>query len=112
MIADMEDPPRVADDCPVAGDEYAVELVAYTGPRALRRLALTVAMALAAVVINDLGGPSVGQLVVRRRDGTEVLRIDAGNEEEAALLVGHVREQLATLSPDEFRERWDIGPSA
>jgi hypothetical protein len=37
-----------------------------------------------------------------------VLRVAAGASEEAAQTLRHVEEQLGTLSPDEFRDRWGI----
>jgi hypothetical protein len=108
----MDQPPPLADQ-PVAGDVYAVELAAYTGRKAVRRLALAVWMLVSNVLTGDVGGPSVGQVVVRHRgDGRAVMRLDAGGEEEAAGLVSHVREQLTTLSPEEFCERWNLDPDA
>lgn len=54
---------------------------------------------------------SAGTVVVRRRaDGVEVLRVDGGPAEETAQLLHHVREQLDTLSAEEFRDRWGIAP--
>lgn len=109
----MDQPANADGDSPLAGDVYSAELAAYRGTRAIRRLALTTWVLVSAFLTGDVGGPSVGQLVVRRQtDGREVMRIDAGNEEEAALLVSHVREQLATLTPEAFRKRWDVDPSA
>lgn len=50
-----------------------------------------------------------GDVVVRRRsDGVEELRVPAGPPEDAAPILDLVREQLETLSPAEFRERWGI----
>lgn len=56
---------------------------------------------------------SAGTVVVRRRtDGVEVLRVDGGPAEETAQLLHHVREQLDTLSAEEFRDRWGIAADA
>ncbi len=108
----MDQPPHAIEDRPVAGNVYSVELAADTGRKAVRRLALAAWVMVSTVVTGDVSGTSVGEVVVRRRsDGQEMMRVDAGAEEEAALLVSHVREQLATLTPEEFCERWDVDPS-
>jgi hypothetical protein len=65
------------------------------------------------IVGAALGGlldlSSAGTVVVRRRsDGVEVLRVDGGPAEASAQLLHHVREQLDTLSAEEFRDRWGI----
>ena len=52
---------------------------------------------------------SVGDMVVRRRhDGAEELRIYAGPPSVAAPMLHQVTDDLATLSPEEFREAWGI----
>lgn len=54
-----------------------------------------------------MGSPSVGDWVVRHRgDGHELFRVDAGDEEEAAVLRAELDRQLAELTPDEFAVRW------
>lgn len=109
----MSPPPRPTANQPLAGDEYFVELVAYTGRKQVRRFVLALGGMVSSVATGDVVGPSVGEAVVRRRaDRCSVTRIDAGTEEEAALLLGHVRDQLATLTPEEFRERWNLDPEA
>ncbi|WP_370249875.1 hypothetical protein [Nocardioides sp.] len=43
-----------------------------------------------------------------REDGALALIIPADDPEEAAFTLEHVREQLATLSPAEFRATWSM----
>lgn len=48
-------------------------------------------------------------VVVRHReDGALALTIPATDPEEAAFTLEHVRDQLATLSPAEFRATWSM----
>ncbi|WP_139981809.1 hypothetical protein [Nocardioides litoris] len=50
-----------------------------------------------------------GVVVVRRRyDGVAELRVPVAGAEDAAVLLDVVRDQLATLSPAEFRTAWGI----
>ena len=93
---------------PTAGDVYEHELTASRGGRVRRALS-----GVANAVVNVEGGPlelaSVGDVVVRRRaDGVEVLRVPAGPSEEAALTLEEIEEQLRSVTPDAFRERWGI----
>lgn len=96
-----------------AGDVYSVELAAYAGGKAVRQFLLRLVNLLSAPVSGWVDGPSIAQLVVRRRsDDVEVLRVDAGGEEGAGLLFHELRNQLETLTPDEFQDRWDVEPTA
>ena len=53
--------------------------------------------------------PSVGNLaVIRRVDGAFVVNVDAGTREHAADLLHLVREQLATMTVDQFERAWGI----
>ncbi|CAN5414344.1 hypothetical protein BH11ACT8_BH11ACT8_32400 [soil metagenome] len=48
-------------------------------------------------------------VVVRRRsDGVEELRVPVPAADDAPLILDVVREQLESLSPDEFRAAWGI----
>ena len=48
-------------------------------------------------------------IVVRRRsDGVEELRVPVPVADDAPTLLDLVREQLDSLSPDEFRAAWGI----
>jgi hypothetical protein len=52
---------------------------------------------------------SVGTLaVIRRADGAFVVNVDAGSREHADDLLQLVREQLATMSVDQFENAWGI----
>lgn len=75
----------------------------------LRRVLVGTVDLVAAMVGGLLELSSAGDvLVVRRSDEREVLRVPGGPPEEAAQLMHHVGQQLATLSPAEFRKRWGI----
>ena len=90
-----------------AGEAYAVALVEHRR-RGVRRLAVA-GWALAAIVAGWIDGPSVGEVVIRRRaDGAELHRTDAGDAEACALLLAHLQEQLATLSAAEFEDAWAL----
>lgn len=96
------------DATPLAGDLYEHQLEPPERGRVWRTL-----VAAADLVAASAGGllelSSVGDVVVRQRaDGMEVLRVPAGPPDEAAQVLEHLREQLATLSPGEFRERWGL----
>lgn len=92
-----------------AGEAYDVALVEHRR-RGVRRLAVA-GWALSATVAGWIDGPSVGEVVIRRRtDGAELHRTDAGDAEACALLLEHLRDQLATLSVTEFEEAWALRP--
>ena len=92
----------------VAGDLYEHRLESQQHGR-LRRAVLAVGDVVAAALAGPLDLSSAGDVVVRRRvDAVEVLRVPAGPPEEAAQVVAHVREQLETLSPEEFHATWSL----
>lgn len=93
-----------------AGEVYTVHLETPTQPAGIARSVLRGAAALAHQLVGDSLHPSAGDLVVRRRaDESEVMRIDAGDGEQAAYLVDHVKGQLAELTAAEFEEAWTLG---
>ena len=56
---------------------------------------------------------SVGKLaVIRRADGAFVINVDAGSRDHAEGLLGLVREQLATMTVDQFEYAWGIDPAS
>jgi hypothetical protein len=56
---------------------------------------------------------SIGKLaVIRRADGAFVVSVDAGSREHAEGLLGLVREQLATMTIDQFEFAWGIDPAS
>ena len=53
--------------------------------------------------------PTVGTLaVIRRVDGAFVINVDAGTREHAGDLLHLVREQLATMTVQQFERAWGI----
>lgn len=95
-------------DPATAGDVYAATI---EPPErgAVKRVAAGAADLLGAAVGGGLELSSVGDVVVRLvADGSVELRVPGGPAEEAAITLDHVREQLATLTPEEFRRTWDI----
>lgn len=92
----------------VAGDLWRAEVE--PPRRSLPRRLGAAAGALVAAAFGDAGEViSAGDVVVRRRsDGVEVLRVPGGPSEELAWTLQSVREQLENLSPDAFREAWDL----
>lgn len=89
-----------------AGEVYDVALVEHRR-RGLRRLIMG-AWALAALA-GWIDGPSVGEVVIRRRaDGAELHRTDAGDAEASALLLDHLRQQLDTMTAAEFEDAWSL----
>ena len=84
----------------------AAELVPRGGPAPLRLLRV-VGYAAAEATGGLLPPPSMSDLVVRQRDdGTEVLRLPAGDVPAAGLLLQHVTERLAEQTVAEFLESW------
>jgi hypothetical protein len=84
--------------------EVRLEKHEHTGWRRIRVGAWALATAVAQ---GFVGSPSVGEWVVRHRaDGRELFRVDAGDEEEAAVLRAELDRQLEQLTPDEFAARW------
>ena len=91
-----------------AADVYAVSLERHAA-QGWRRAGLLAWALLSVMSFGFVGTPSVGEWVVRRRsDGAEVLRLEAGAEEEAAALRGELDDQLARLTPSEFAVRWAL----
>ncbi|WP_323793005.1 hypothetical protein [Nocardioides sp.] len=91
-----------------AGEVYESELLPPTRSK-LRRYSFG-ALDLWCAMFGGLFELSAGgEVVVRRRaDGVEELRIPVTGTEEAGLLLTMVREQLAELTPAEFRSTWSV----
>ena len=78
----------------------------YRRPGPIARAIGTVRAATARVRGHQL---SVGYLaVIRRNDGAFVVNVDAGTREHAADLLQLVREQLATMTVQQFERAWGI----
>jgi hypothetical protein len=78
----------------------------YRRPGPIARALGTVRTATARVRGHQL---SVGNLaVIRRNDGAFVVNVDAGTREHATDLLQLVREQLATMTVNQFERAWGI----
>ena len=96
---------------PETADEvYALGLApADRGP--VRRVLLGALDLWCATVGGGLELSGAAQVVVRERwDGRTVLSLPAQTAEVAALTVAGLREDLETLSPEEFRTAWQLTP--
>lgn len=91
-----------------AGEIYTMSLEPHQR-QGVRRVAAGAWVVLGIASLGHVSGPSAGEYVVRRRsDDVEVLRVEAGADEEAAATRRHLEEQLASLSVEEFHEVWSI----
>lgn len=60
---------------------------------------------------DAVSGPSLTDLVIRRRaSGAEVMRISAGAPDEASRLLDLARRDLARLSVAQFIAEWQPAP--
>ncbi len=91
-----------------AGDVYEHQLDVRPRGR-LRQLVLGALDLWCAASGGSLELSRAGDVVVRRRvDGVEELRVPAGPVEDPAWVLDEVKQQLESMSPDEFRAYWDI----
>lgn len=89
-----------------AGEVYELTLEPHE-EAGLRRIRVSAWALLSIVSLGYLGGPSIGEWVVRHRaDGRELFRVDAGDEEDAAILRAELDRQLEELTPEELAARW------
>ncbi|EFQ84406.1 hypothetical protein HMPREF0063_10258 [Aeromicrobium marinum DSM 15272] len=93
---------------PTAGDVYTAAIE----PRRRERFGTVIAGVLD-LWCATFGGrfelTNEGRVVVRgRHDGSLELSIPAGGPDGAAHLLAVMRDQLATQSPEQFREGWGI----
>jgi hypothetical protein len=89
-----------------AAEVLVADLESRPGGRLLRGARLFGAV-VAELAWGLFPGPSVSDVVVRRRDdGTEVLRVPAGDPVLAGDPLRHVRDMLETLGPQEFLHAW------
>lgn len=94
---------------PLAADEvYAVLLEPHPRPRA--QVLLHAALDLWCATSGGLLELTrAGDVVLRRRhDGVEELRIPAGPPETALPVLQQIRDDLETLSPEQFRRGWGL----
>jgi hypothetical protein len=94
-----------------AAQFYDVEVVAHRRDGSLPRAVRRAATALAGASFGFLPSPSVGDLVVIRREtGAELMRKPAGDRQEASGALARARADLLTLSVEDFASEWGIGP--
>jgi hypothetical protein len=97
----MSDP-----DTERAVDVYVAGLEARRGGRLLRSARLFAAFA-SELAFGLLPAPSVSDVVVRRRDdGSEVLRVEAGDPNVPGDMLRFVQGQLEELDPGTFLAEW------
>jgi hypothetical protein len=85
---------------------YVADLEPRPGGRLLRGARVAAAFA-AELAWGLVPGPAVSDVVVRRRDdGSEVLRVPAGDPTVPGDLLAYVRDQLETLGPAGFVQDW------
>ena len=93
--------------------QHAAEAPPRTG--LLRKQAVRAALGTVKSATARMGwwSDSIGKLaVIRRADGAFVVSVDAGSREHADGLLGLVREQLATMTIDQFEFAWGIDPAS
>lgn len=99
----------MTDTTSAAGSHYAASLERASGIRAWSLGWIKGLMLAAAATVGWVDQPAVGDLVVRRvADGSEAIRTNAGDQEAAALLLHHVRAQLADLDVAAFEDVWGL----
>jgi hypothetical protein len=90
----------------LAAEVLVADLEPRPGGRLLRSARLLGAVA-AELAWGLLSGPSLSDVVVRRRDdGTEVLRVPAGDPVVPGDQLRHVRSMLQALGPQDFLRAW------
>lgn len=74
-----------------------------------RRVLVWAGSLLAAAAFGLVHGPSLHQVVLRRRsDGAEILRLNVDDGTEADSLMEEVQEDLARLTVEEFSLEWNL----
>ena len=95
-----------------ADDVFAAELRPRLGGP-LRHRARVAAAFVSELLLQVLPVPSVHDVVVRRRDdGTEVLRVPAGDPYLAGDLLARIRAELADSDPESFLRAWSASGTA
>ena len=89
-----------------AVDVFAATLEARPGGRLLRGGRFLLAFA-AELAWGLLPAPSLSDVVVtRRRDGVELLRVEAGDPNVPGEMLAFVQQQLDSLAPAAFLAQW------
>jgi hypothetical protein len=104
----MQDHAAAGGKTPRAGDVFDARLLPRPGGALLHRARVAAAF-LSGLASGLVPSPSVHDVVVSRRDdGTEVLRVPAGDPLAAGDMLRSVETELATLDPEEFLQVWDV----
>ncbi len=91
-----------------ASDVYAADLEPRPGGR-LRHRARVAGAFVAELAWGLLPGPTVFDVVVRRRDdGAEVLRVPSEDPTAPGGMLGAIRDELDAVAPEEFLARWSV----
>ncbi len=91
-----------------ASDVYAADLEPRPGGR-LRHRARVAGAFVAELAWGLLPGPTVFDVVVRRRDdGAEVLRVPSEDPTAPGRMLGAIRDELDAVAPEEFLARWSV----
>jgi hypothetical protein len=90
----------------LARDVFVATLEPRPGGRLLRSVRLAAAFA-AELAWGLLPAPSLSDVVVtRRRDGVELVRVEAGDPTVPGEMLGSVQRQLDSLDPAAFLAGW------
>jgi hypothetical protein len=89
-----------------AAEVFTADLRPRPGGRLRHRIRLAGAV-LSELLLELIPSPSVHDVVVTRRDdGTEVLRVPAGEPLRAGELLAQIRDELDRLDAEEFLASW------
>lgn len=95
-----------AGDAAPAAELFAADLRPRPGGR-LRHRARLAGAVLSELLLELIPSPSVHDVVVTRRDdGTEVLRVPAGDPLRAGELLAQIRDELDRLDAEAFLAAW------
>ncbi len=96
------------DDDVRAATLYSAALEPRPGGRARHLLRIAGAF-VAELAWGLIPSPTVHDVVVRRRDdGSEVLRVPTEDPQAPGHMLGAIRDELGTVTPEEFLARWSV----
>lgn len=104
----MRHPVPVQDPGPAASAVYVADLEPRPGGR-VRHWARVAGAFVAELAWGLLPGPTVHDVVVRRRDDrSEVFRVPADEPGVPVGMLQAVRDELGSVGPEEFLARWNV----